>query len=74
MSLYVVRGMTEVVEPGSILTDFRGERWVLVAASRETMPGKSGKVLVDPVERGMRREFYVTVFGHDLAVFAREAS
>lgn len=56
------------IVPDQSLTDFRGDVWHFVSASRPTVPGKSGKVIVK--RNGATREFYAGVF--DLTVIAEE--
>lgn len=60
---------SELVEKGDPLTSFRGERAVFLYPSRPTIPGKSGKVVVewmtgagDPKD-GTQGEYYANVFG-----------
>lgn len=50
---------------GDSFVDFRGDMWEFVMASRPTIPGKSGKVIVRCLESGKsweNAEFYVNVF------------
>ncbi len=53
-----------LVLSGEHAKDFKGERWKFLYITRESEPGKSGKVLM---RRGdWTQEFYPTVFGGEI--------
>jgi hypothetical protein len=60
MTLNAYREDGRLVTQGDIVTDFRGDDWVFVRASRAREPGKSGKVIVR--RNNFKREFYDNVF------------
>lgn len=52
------------VTAGDTVTSFRGEPATLIMPSQPTIPGKSGKVVVEWADRsGSRDEYYANVFG-----------
>lgn len=51
-----------VIQRGDTVTSFRGDPATFVTATRESMPGRSGKVLVD-LPNGDRREYNDRVYG-----------
>jgi hypothetical protein len=53
----------EPVEIGSIVVNSRGEQAKLVFASAMTVPGKSGKVVVEYEGQDYRSELYAHIFG-----------
>jgi hypothetical protein len=55
---WIVRNIDtkEIVNPGDAVTNFRGESGVFKCMSREPLPGKSGKVIVNG------REYYDRVW------------
>ena len=63
----VCKDTGEVVKPGTIVRDSRGEKWKFVSASRANEVGRDGKIVVcerktRPLERPFNREFYARVF------------
>lgn len=64
------------VRKGDTLVSFRGESFEFVYASRPTVPGKSGKVTVKPLDSGyadIQSEYYVSVFGLERVDFIAPA-
>lgn len=64
---------TRYVATGSVITDFRGERWLFQRISRPPTTGKGGKIIVSnfgPPER--EREFYPSVFDCTIVPVVRE--
>jgi len=73
-------GTNDQVKPGDTITSFRGEKATLIRATRASMPGKSGKVLVQWDENqpndfdlklgswppGFQMEYYSNVFDLDV--------
>lgn len=52
----------EIVPIGSEITDFRGDKAILVSVDRVRIPGKSGKITYRTAD-GRGRCVYDTVFG-----------
>ena len=52
----------EIVRPGDVFEDFRGDLATLVYPTRATEVGKAGKVTVRYGSLGMHRELYATCF------------
>jgi hypothetical protein len=51
------------VQPGTELRSFRGDKYVLVGATRENQPGKDGTVAVRVEKDGWEAAYYANVFG-----------
>ena len=61
MQLYH-KGSNEVIKTGTIVADFRGDRWVLEGGREPHKPSSSGHVWLRSTDgRGLSREFYPSV-------------
>jgi hypothetical protein len=60
------------VNPGDVVTSFRGDDWTFIVVERPPVPGKSARVTVarDADDPFSRRSFYAEVF--DLVVTAED--
>lgn len=60
--LVVVASSGREVQPGDLVTDFRGEDAIFAQVTRGPVSGKSAKVAVHYLD-GSEREFYAHVYG-----------
>lgn len=56
------KGSNEEIKSGTIVQDFRGDRWVLEGGCEPHKPSSTGRVyLMSLCERRVHREFYPSV-------------